>query len=255
MTKKVNIIILISTALVVAAWYFDIVSLIFLIIIAIVYLIINIVGSANIQLNYFFYSHCSSTTSKKEIAITFDDGPHPAITPKLLELLESHKVKATFFCTGKNAADYSDIISEIINKGHTIGNHSYGHSKFFDLFSAKKMQKEILDSNKTIKAIINKTPVFFRPPYGVTNPMLRKALNYTKMISVGWSLRSFDTVNSNDKVLEKLVANTKPGDIVLFHDTNPNIITIIEDYLKWLKKNDFKIVSLTTLLNISAYED
>ncbi len=255
MAKKINIITLIITALILVGWYLNIISPYYLIPIAIVYLIINIIGSANIQLNYFVHSHCSSTTNKKEIAITFDDGPHPAITPKLIELLESHKVEVTFFCTGKNSSAYPELVIEIISKGHIIGNHSYSHSKFFDLFSATKMRKEILDTNQIINSITGKSALLFRPPYGVTNPMLRKALKYTKMISVGWSLRSFDTFRSSDKVLAKLKTRTKPGDIVLFHDTNPNIITIIEDYLKWLQKNDFKIVSLTTLLNISAYED
>ena len=255
MTKKINIISVIIIVLILMGWYFEFISPYYLILIAILYLIINIIGSANIRLNYFLNSYCKSTTNKKEIAITFDDGPHPDITPKLLKLLESLKVEATFFCTGKNSLAYPELVSEIINKGHIIGNHSYSHSKFFDLFSVTKMQKEILDTNQIINSITGKSHLLFRPPYGVTNPMLRKALNYTKMISVGWSLRSFDTVRSSDKVLAKLEARTKPGDIVLFHDTNPNIITIIEDYLKWLKKNDFKVVSLTTLLNIPAYED
>lgn len=255
MSKTINIITVIIIALILTGWYFNVSSPYYFIPVALLYLIINIVGSANIQLNYFFYSHCKSTTSKKEIALTFDDGPHHGITPKLIKLLDSYNVKATFFCVGKNAATYPEIVSEIINKGHAIGNHSYGHSKFFDLLSASKMQKEILDTNQVIKSITGKSPLLFRPPYGVTNPMLRKAISSTNMVSVGWSMRSLDTVKNSKDVLAGLVANTKPGDVVLFHDTNPNIVTIIEDYLIWLQKNDFNIVSLTSLLNISAYED
>ena len=75
------------------------------------------------------------------------------------------------------------------------------------------------------------------------------------MVSVGWSLRLFDTVKDPKNVIAKLVTNTKPGDVVLFHDTNKNILEIVEEYLLWLKKNDYKIVSLTSLLNIEAYED
>ena len=255
MQKKVDIITVIITALITIGWYFSIVSPYYLVPLLIAYLGINIVGSSNIQLNYFYHSYCSSITSKKEIAITFDDGPHPDITPKLLELLSSNKSKATFFCKGKNVAIYPGIVNKIVSHGHTVGNHSYNHSKYFDLFSSAKMQQEIIDTNGIIKLITEKTPVLFRPPYGVTNPMLRKALNNSNMTSIGWSLRSWDTVRSSDKVLAKLKASTKPGDIILFHDTNPNIIKIIEDYLNWLQKNDFKIVSLTTLLNIPAYED
>jgi len=255
MNKKVNIITLIIVVIIVAGWYFNISSLYFLVVLAILYLIVNIVGSVNIQLNYFFNSHCNSSTTKKEVAITFDDGPHSEITHKLLNLLDAKNVVATFFCTGNNVAGFPEIANTIISKGHIIGNHSYSHSRFFDLQSAKRMQKEILDTNQVIKSITGKTPLLFRPPYGVTNPMLRKAVLSTNMMSIGWSLRSLDTVRNSDKVFAKLVANTKPGDIVLFHDTNPHIITIIEDYLNWLHKNDYKIVSLTSLLNIRAYED
>ncbi len=236
-------------------WYFYQTSLLYFIPVIFVYSVINILGSTNIQLNYFLHSQCSSSTKKKVIAITFDDGPHPNYTPKLLEVLDSHNVNATFFCIGKNAGTNPEIVSEIIKKGHLVGNHSYSHNKLFDLFSSRKMQKEIKETNKLLASIIGNLPLLFRPPFGVTNPMLSKAISRTNMVSVGWSLRSFDTVKGPDAVIAKMVANTKPGDVVLFHDTNPNIITIIEEYLLWLNKNDYKIVSLTSLLNIEAYED
>ncbi|MBC8320301.1 MAG: polysaccharide deacetylase family protein [Bacteroidetes bacterium] len=255
MNDKVNITTIIIVMLILTGSYFNFTSLYYLIPVVLTYVIINAVGSSRIQLNYFFPSYCNATTTKKEIALTFDDGPHPVITPKLIELLDSYNTPATFFCTGKNAVANPKIVTTIINKGHLIGNHSYGHSRFFDLFSSKNMQKEILDTNEVITTITGKTPRLFRPPYGVTNPMLSKALIKTNMVSVGWSLRSYDTVKSSKKVMAKLTDDTKAGDIVLFHDTNPNVITIIEDYLFWLQKNDFKIVSLTSLLNIPAYED
>lgn len=236
-------------------WYFNLTSLYYLIPVTVLYIIINVVGSARIQSNYFFLSYCNASTTQKEIAITFDDGPHPEVTPKLVELLDLHNVKATFFCIGKNASTNPQIVAEIFNKGHLIGNHSYNHSGYFDLLSSKNMEKEILETNLVLNSITGKSPLLFRPPYGVTNPMLRKALNKTKMVSVGWSVRSFDTAKNPKDVIVKLMANTKPGDVVLFHDTNAHIIPIIEQYLGWLKKNDFKIVSLTSLLNILAYED
>jgi len=255
MRKIVNSITIIIIVLIFIGWYFNVVSLYYIIPIAFIFLIINVIGSVKIQLNYFFHSHCNYTSGKKEIALTFDDGPHPDITPKLIELLNKHNIKATFFCVGKNADVNPEIVANTFTGGHIIGNHSYNHSNFFDLLSSKKMQKEILDTNEVITSITGKTPLLFRPPYGVTNPMLRKAIKKTNMMSIGWSLRSLDTVKSSDEVLTKLMTNTKSGDIVLFHDTNVHIIKIIENYIIWLQKNDFKIVSLTSLLNIRAYED
>lgn len=255
MSNRINIITIVIILLIVIGWYFDLTSFYYIIPVALIYISINVVGSASIQYNYFFPSHCHGSTTENKIAITFDDGPHTEVTPKLIELLDTHNVKATFFCIGKNASANPQIVAKLFHKGHLIGNHSYEHFKFFDLLSSGNMRKEILETNKVLTSIIGKSPLLFRPPYGVTNPMLRRAINKTNMVSVGWSLRSFDTVKNPKDVIAKLVANTKRGDIVLFHDTNPNILPIVEEYLLWLKEKDFKIVSLTSLLNILAYEE
>jgi peptidoglycan/xylan/chitin deacetylase (PgdA/CDA1 family) len=254
-SKIINILASVLTLLIIASWYFFNISLYYLFPILISYIAVVTFGTLNISFNYFFHSYCNSNTSKKEIALTFDDGPHPDITPKLISLLNSYNIPATFFCTGKNALANSHIVESIHKNNHIIGNHSYGHSGLFDLFTSTRMHKEIVDTNEIIEKVTGRSPLFFRPPYGITNPLLRKALKKTKMVSIGWSLRPFDTVINPQKVISSLKANTKPGDIVLFHDTNPNIIAIIEDYLIWLQKNDFKIVSLTFLLNIPAYEN
>jgi len=255
MSKKVNIISVILATLTIAGWYYNYISPYYIILLIIVYLTVVTIGTINIRFNFFLHSYCNSSTTKKEIAITFDDGPHPDITPKLIKLLDLNNVPASFFCIGKNIDANSEIVTQMHNSNHIIGNHSYGHSNFFDLFSSARMQKEIVNTNIAIKKAIGKTPLLFRPPYGITNPMLSKAIKKSKKLSIGWSLRSLDTYKNSNQVLVKLKANTKAGDIVLFHDTNPNIISIIEEYIIWLNKNDFKIVSLTNLLNIPAYED
>ncbi len=255
MRARVNIITIIVITLFIFGWYFSLVAIRYVIPVILIYIVINIVGASKIQLNYFIVSHCNGITESREIALTFDDGPHPEITPLILKLLEDYNVMATFFCTGKNATQHPHILTEIINRGHIIGNHSYGHSKFFDLFSSSKMHREINDTTIELSKITKKSPRFFRPPYGVTNPMLHRALKKTNMISIGWSLRSFDTVKNSDDVLTKLKSNTLPGDIVLFHDTVPNTINIVNDYIIWLQENNYKVVSLTSLLKIPAYEE
>jgi peptidoglycan/xylan/chitin deacetylase (PgdA/CDA1 family) len=213
-----------------------------------------ILGSTKIGLNFYFFSYTNSKTTEKEIALTFDDGPHPIVTPKLIDVLEKHQATATFFCLGKSIAENKSLTKKIDEKGHLIGNHTYSHHKLFDLFSADKMMAEIKATNREIERSIGKSPAFFRPPYGVTNPLLKKALEKSNMFSIGWSLRSFDTIRDQEKVLKKLKSKTKAGDIVLFHDTNEKIIPVIEEYLNWLKSNHFEVVSLDKLLNIPAYE-
>jgi len=255
MSKKTNIITVVLAMLILTGWFFDFATPYYLIPLAITYLVITTLGTLNMRFNFFLHAYCKSSTTKKEIALTFDDGPHPDITPQLIKLLDLNNVPASFFCIGKNIDANSEIVTQMHNSNHIIGNHSYGHSNFFDLFSSARMQKEIVNTNIAIKKAIGKTPLLFRPPYGITNPMLSKAIKKSKKLSIGWSLRSLDTYKNSNQVLIKLKANTKAGDIVLFHDTNPNIVSIIEDYLIWLQENDFKIVSLTNLLNIPAYED
>jgi peptidoglycan/xylan/chitin deacetylase (PgdA/CDA1 family) len=218
------------------------------------YIFLLILGSAVISFNFYFQSLCRIKTDKKIVALTFDDGPHPEITPQVLSLLEKYDVNASFFCLGKNIAKFKSMIKEIDQKGHLIGNHSYTHHRWFDLFSSSKMVAEIKATNAEIEKVIHRKPLLFRPPYGVTNPSLRKALMRTEMIPVGWSVRSFDTIRSNESVLKKLRTRTKAGDVILFHDTNEKIIQILDEYLAWLKDEGFNIVSLEQMFDINAYE-
>lgn len=218
------------------------------------FLVLIVIGSSRIKLNFFFKSLNHIKTSDKIIALTFDDGPNPTITPQLLQLLDKYNVKATFFLIGKNIKDNKDVLAQMMKNGHLLGNHSFSHHLFFDLFSSEKMAAEIKATNVEIEKACGKTPKLFRPPYGVTNPALKKAIEKTEMISAGWSLRSFDTMNSKEKVLKKLKRKTKAGDVVLFHDTDGKILAIMEEYLSWLEAHQFKVVSLESLFKISAYE-
>jgi peptidoglycan-N-acetylglucosamine deacetylase len=220
----------------------------------VIYLGFLIVGSVKISLNFYFKSLCSSKTKEKVIAITFDDGPDIKITPKLLDLLARENCTATFFCIGQKVEDHPQLVQQMDSSGHLIGNHSYSHHRWFDLFSHKRMLKEIEMTDEAIKKAIGKVPMLFRPPYGVTNPTLKRIVEKTNLTSVGWSLRSFDTIHDRKKVMNKLTAKTRPGDVVLFHDTNEKILGIIEAYLRWLKENDYSVVSLETLFNVNAYD-
>lgn len=219
-----------------------------------VYLLLIVIGTFIIQLNFYFKSYNSGTKNKKEIAITFDDGPHPEITPKVLRVLDNHQVKVTFFCIGRHVDSYSSIVKMADEKGHIIGNHSYQHSNFFDLLSSVKMTHELNQTRNSIYHAIGKMSNLFRPPFGVTNPLLRIAVKNTNLVSIGWTIRSFDTNRSAKKIISRLKRKTSPGAIILFHDTKEKIIPILEAYIPWLKENGFKVVNLDKLLQIDAYE-
>jgi peptidoglycan-N-acetylglucosamine deacetylase len=218
------------------------------------YLAFLVVGSIKISLNFYFKSFCRVKTKEKIIALTFDDGPDPQVTPKLLDILKRKNIPAAFFCIGQKVDENSELAKKIVEDGHLIGNHTYTHHTWFDLFSRKHMLKEIEMTDEAIKRAIGKIPMLFRPPYGVTNPALKYIVEKTNLTSIGWSLRSFDTIHDPEKVMKKLKRKTKPGGIVLFHDTNEKIIVVVTEYLAWLKANEFKVESLETMLNLQAYD-
>lgn len=220
----------------------------------VIYLAFLVVGSIKISFNFYLKSLCRAKTNEKVIALTFDDGPDPSITPRLLDILNRENISATFFCIGQKVDNNPDLAKQIVDNGHLIGNHTYSHHTWFDLFTRKHMLKEIEMTDEAIKRATGKVPMLFRPPYGVTNPALKYIVEKTNLTSIGWSLRSFDTIHDHEKVMKKLKRKTKPGDIVLFHDTNEKIINIVKEYLAWLKENEFKVENLETLLNIKAYD-
>ena len=221
---------------------------------AVIYVVLLSIGSTLIGMNFYFRSINRAKTTERKIAITFDDGPHEKVTDELLKILDKHDAKAAFFFIGKNIGPLSHVVRSAAEKGHIIGNHSYSHHRWFDLFPATRMVSDIEAASAEIEKATGRKPLLFRPPYGVTNPAWRKALIRTEMIPVGWSLRTFDTVRKGNKVLEKLKRKTSPGKVVLFHDRGPELTSIVEEYLEWLKENDFKVVSLTELFSVDAYE-
>jgi peptidoglycan/xylan/chitin deacetylase (PgdA/CDA1 family) len=216
--------------------------------------LIILIGTFRIRTNFYFTSLHSGNSNKKQIAITFDDGPHPIFTQEVLKLLDEYQTKATFFCIGEHINKYSNIVRSAHERGHIIGNHSYSHSHFFDLFSSVKMTHELNQTRNSIYHAIGKMPNLFRPPFGVTNPLLKIALHNTQLISIGWSVRSFDTNKHAKRVISRLKRKTHPGAIILLHDTKEKIIPILIEFLPWLKKNGYHVVSLEELLHIEAHE-
>jgi peptidoglycan-N-acetylglucosamine deacetylase len=219
----------------------------------IIYLSLIIYGSVRIQADFYLRSECSKATTKRLISLTFDDGP-TNMTCKVLDLLKENNIKATFFCIGKNIEAKEDILKRIDYEGHIIGNHSYSHNFWLDFYRSGKIFNELLKTEKIIQNIINKRTLLFRPPYGVTNPNIKKAagkLNYT---SVGWSVRSYDTIRNCKEIIKRINRELKPGGVFLFHDTGEKIIPVLKEFICYVNKNNYKIVRLDELLNIRAYD-
>ena len=234
--------------------FFFVIPGILFVIITILYLAIIVIGVFNIRWNFFLTSYINGSDLKKEVAITFDDGPNEKYTPTLLDFLANQNVMVTFFCVGKNISDNKLLVKRMINEGHIIGNHSYSHSTMFDFKLPSRMVEEISTTNDKIFGITGKSPRFFRPPFGITNPFVAKAVKMSKMESIGWSLRSLDTIKDKNKVITRIIRKVQSGDIILLHDRNENTLPLVKEIISWLKNNEYSIVGLDTLLAIEAYE-
>jgi peptidoglycan/xylan/chitin deacetylase (PgdA/CDA1 family) len=213
-------------------------------------------GSTFIASNYHVKTYCSNPLeTEKKIALTFDDGPHE-MTVLVMDVLRKYNAKATFFCIGKNIEAYPDILKRAIEEGHTVGNHSYSHSPFFDFYGKNQVIAEIEQTDALIESVVGKKTTLFRPPYGVTNPSIRRALGVTKHKTIGWNIRSLDgVVKKENFLLDRIIKRIKPGGIVLLHDTSIQTVNVLEQLLSYLKTNNYTVVPLEELLNIKAYED
>lgn len=218
------------------------------------YSLILFYGCYYIGSNFFIKVICAADTAEKVIAISFDDGPHETGTPHILQILKDNDVEAAFFCIGKNIAGKEAVVTQINQQGHIIGNHSYSHHFWFDMFSADKMLADIKQMDAALHPVIGLKPRLFRPPYGVINPSLKKAILKGAYIPVGWSVRSLDTViKDKAKLLNKLLTRLNPGAVFLFHDTSATTTAVLPAFIKQAKAQGYTIARLDKMLNLQAY--
>ncbi len=187
------------------------------------------------RFSFFLPVISSGNSGKPAVAITFDDGPDPVSTPALLELLSKHKIYATFFVTGKEAFEHPRLIKEILDRGHTVGNHSYSHDNLIMFKSSKALIKEIASTQDILRKF-EITPLAFRPPVGITNPRLGKVLDKADMYNVNFNCRAIDGGNRWIRNLsERILRRVHPDAIVALHDVKPRDATL---FPYWLNEVD-----------------
>jgi peptidoglycan-N-acetylglucosamine deacetylase len=178
----------------------------------------------------------AASGARGEVAITIDDGPDPAVTPRVLAQLAQFDATATFFCVGERVRRYPELAREILRQGHVIENHSQRHRHDFSLLGPKRMHREIAEAQASIADVTGSAPTFFRAPAGLRNPFLQPLLDDLQLRLASWTRRGFDTVNGNpDVIYRRLAASLKGGDILLLHDANaargPAELPVILDVL------------------------
>ena len=194
---------------------------------------------------------CSNNKCNK-IALTFDDGPHPKQTKKILNMLDKHCVKATFFAVGVNIELYGDALVEVLNRGHEIGNHTNSHVVLKSL-DKEKIKKEIEGCSKKLFDKIGCTTDLIRPPCGLFDENLIEIAEDKEMKIILWNI---DTCDWNhelpDKMIKNIIKNVKGGDIILFHDYisgKNGTVEVLDTIIPILKNKGFEFVTVSELLN------
>lgn len=213
------------------------------------FLLFAVYASVSISAGVYIKAFCRAKSSSKAIALTFDDGPDPVWTPKVLEVLKRYNIKATFFCIGEKVDKHPHLVKQLMDQGHLVGNHTYYHTSFFPLLKKKKMIAELQRCDDVIKNITREHVRLFRPPFGVTNPTISAAVRKLGYKVVGWSIRSFDTVKSErEKVLKRILKKVHAGGVILMHDNLENSDWLVEQVIVHLHERGYEIKRLDEFL-------
>lgn len=216
-----------------------------LIILLLIYSLLLIYGASSLSSQLFLSASCRGDKASGKLAITFDDGPHGKRSMEILELLQKHSCRASFFLIGNRADRSPEIVVKMKKAGHLVGNHSYSHSSFFPLYGKARIRKELERTNSILEAAGSGPIRFFRPPFGVSNPNVAGGLKGTGMEVAGWSIRSFDTRNqAAEKVVKKIIRKMGGGEVILLHESSEHIMEILDQLLPAIEAAGLECVRL-----------
>lgn len=212
-------------------------------------------GSASVRASWYLRMRCRARGAGRRVALTFDDGPDPQRTPAVLDLLARQGVRATFFVVGARAEAHPELVRRMAAEGHVVGNHSYTHSWRFPLRSLGRTMEELRRTGEVLQRITGLRPRLFRPPFGVTNPTIARAVRRLGLDPVGWSIRSLDTMGqSPERVAARILRRLHPGAVILLHDRCAGSERLVGLLVEGLRSRGLEPVTLPELFDIEAYE-
>jgi peptidoglycan/xylan/chitin deacetylase (PgdA/CDA1 family) len=193
-------------------------------------------------------SLCRLATREKVVALTFDDGPDPASTPPLLDLLSRKGARATFFCIGKRVARHRELARRIAAEAHLIGNHSFAHRRTTNLFSVARLHADLVRAQEEITRTVGRTPQFFRPPMMLTNQRVFRVARMLSLTVTGCTTRGYELrSNGPQKVLDRVLSRLQPGAIIALHDGGvapENLVKLVEPLLDQLHARGYRCLRL-----------
>jgi peptidoglycan/xylan/chitin deacetylase (PgdA/CDA1 family) len=195
----------------------------------------------------------ASAAARGEVALTFDDGPDPDVTPRVLDLLDRHGARATFFCIGRRVRACPEIAAEIVRRGHRVENHTETHPHLFAFYLASTLRREVERAQDTIATAAGHAPRLFRAPAGLRNPLLDRVLFRAGLRLVSWTRRGFDALEKDPgRIARRLLAGLAAGDVLLLHDGsahrprggNPVVLEVLPRVLDALAARGLRSVPL-----------
>lgn len=191
----------------------------------------------------------ASAQARGEVCLTFDDGPDPERTPQVLDLLERHGARATFFCIGEKAAAHPAVVRDIVRRGHSVENHTYRHSVVFACLGIGGLGREVDRAQEVLARLSGRAPAFFRAPAGFRSPLLHVVLAKRGLRYVSWTRRGLDGRPVDPKrVSARLSRGLVAGDVLLLHDTGPLVVPVLTELLAELSRRGLRSVSLPSAL-------
>jgi len=220
---------------------------------AVLLLVIIVAGVFNPRLKLFGPYVCRGATARRWVALTFDDGPDPEVTPSLLDLLREEGVPAAFFCVGHRVDAHPELAARMVREGHQVENHSYAHSHATNVFTVSRLRADLGRTQESILRATGVRPTCFRPPMGLSNPRIFRAARSLGLAVIGWTARGLDTVQpQSERVVGRIVRRLRPGAIILLHDRGiprERLLRTVKTLLDRLRTLEYEVVRLDQLLS------
>lgn len=191
----------------------------------------------------------------KYIALTFDDGPHADVTPRILDILDQHNAKATFYMLGSQVDYYPSIAKQVLDEGHEIGDHTMSHKDLTRL-SQPQIREEIQSSSNNILKATGSLPTSLRPPYGAFNDSVGAITRELELPVIMWSVDSLDWKSRNAQAINhEIMTTVHPGAIVLMHDIHATTADALPQVLTNLENEGYEFITVTQLLEFGELKD
>ncbi|MGM9746904.1 MAG: polysaccharide deacetylase family protein [Paludibacteraceae bacterium] len=203
-------------------------------------------ASYNVGSGVYVKAVCRIPTDRKQVMLTFDDGVDEVQTPLVLDVLRRHHVKATFFLVGERAQAHPDIVRRMVAEGHTIGIHTWRHQNTFPLGATATITADLQRTRNLLEQLAGQPVTRFRPPFGVTNPHIGRAVRRLGLTTVGWSIRSHDTnpKRTRTDIVQRIERRLHSGAIILLHDNRAESDVLLEKILLMLQKYNYEITNI-----------